>query len=436
MSEITIKFADYKIPDSIYKISNEQWKLIFDKLDKEYSNFDSIELLDNKITSLDDKNASFDDKTASLVSKITENIKSQITDNSDILIQNINKIHSIYNTNSSDKIIESITSTIQQTLEPINKLMFGIAEQKGTLGEALVENMIREDSRFDDAIIKDTSGISESCDRFLTWKSLKCLIEVKNKKIITTQDINKFERDIRSSIDSTMNINSAIFISLLTSKFPNKSHEPFQIEIINNIPVIYIHIINKKDISYALLCLEKIISHLNPVNSINETLMEYLKDYYNTLQIITGDISKDIKAREKEIKLMSQRYNVYLDKFEKISFIFNKYANTKVTNAINTETDVINIVTDVKKDLPATLDVKTTTSTASSASSILKIKIQSWIESSKNHIINTTDINKTFDSFKESLMYKELPYKDKKSLSKKKFSEIIKNINIKSIEHI
>ena len=130
---------------------------------------------------------------------------------------------------------------INTTLQPVIKFYGSKSstEEKGTAGEKFIYNILTTSDRYTDSVTEDMSGVAKHGDLFFKWKQIRCMIEIKNKQTLTNTDIEKFERDIDSSIISK-NINCAMFISLRTDLFPGKQRNLIQFDYRNNILVTYL----------------------------------------------------------------------------------------------------------------------------------------------------------------------------------------------------
>ncbi len=200
---------------------------------------------------------------------------------------------------------------IKLSLEPLNKMYNGTNNEKGVLGENVIKNFLENESRYETAKISDTSGQAHLGDIHFEWKKLKCLIEVKNKKQLKIEDMDKFINDIKFSYGCGK-INSALFISLHTSNFPNRSKEVMQLDFCNTLPIIYLHLVHMSDLHYALLCLENLIKIDTSQSDENKLLLNHFKDYYNLLNTLRDKSTKLITTKQKEL-LQEQKHLTLLN---------------------------------------------------------------------------------------------------------------------------
>jgi hypothetical protein len=204
---------------------------------------------------------------------------------------------------------------------------------KGAKGENRVQVLIKE--YYKNCSIQDTSGTSHSGDLLLTLQNidLRCLIEVKNKKIITEADINKFIHDIS---ECKNNINCALFISLITDNIPNKGN--FYVEIRNNMPVIYIYLFDPSSIKFAI----ETLSFLNlkfsqiPIEinrqELNTDTIELIYSEYTTLQQEASRIDCIIKNVEKQLHQLKLSKKNLNNRVEKISGYYSRHICMKPTD--------------------------------------------------------------------------------------------------------
>src|SRR5690606_23491181 len=107
----------------------------------------------------------------------------------------------------------------------------------------MVMNMLRKDRYVDNTERIENMTAGHKADIRFDWKSLKAIIEVKNKNILTKEDNLKFERDIVESLQSSDPVNCALFVSLKTNEFNfRRCHDNLQLDMYNGIPVIYLYL--------------------------------------------------------------------------------------------------------------------------------------------------------------------------------------------------
>ena len=206
---------------------------------------------------------------------------------------------------------------------------------KGVKGETIVQNILKK--KYEGSEIIDTSNISSSGDIKFNYKDLRCLIEIKNVKIIQTErDINKFNRDIR---EQKKDINCALFISLESVCIPNK--DSFHYERYQGLPVYYIAQ-NPIDLSieHAITDLmrrvkekreerEEEIHVSNITNGLKgETRKTFGKDLYVWKQKrkLNDELIKQHTNILKKLKVEEEKIN---KKIDEVNNYFDKYADSK-----------------------------------------------------------------------------------------------------------
>jgi hypothetical protein len=202
---------------------------------------------------------------------------------------------------------------------------------KGAKGENRVQEIAKE--YYKNCSIQDTSGTPHSGDLLLTLQNidLRCLIEVKNKKIITEVDINKFIYDIS---ECKNNINCALFISLISDNIPGKGN--FYVEIRNNMPVIYIYLFDPSSIKFAIETLaflnlkfsQTTSTELNRQELTSDTI-DLIYSEYTTLQQESSRIDFIIKNVEKQLHQLKLSKKNLNNRVEKISGYYNRHIRMK-----------------------------------------------------------------------------------------------------------
>lgn len=179
---------------------------------------------------------------------------------------------------------KNINAEINDIKTNINKFFKSDNNQTlGNLGEDYVYNYINKYFMMTDACIEKVNGLSNACDIFLNYKSLKCGIEVKNHSTtIKTDVIKRFsEVDIKND-----NYNCGIFISLKTS-FANVANiKHFDIKFYHNKPVIFLAetINNPEHIIIAVKLLDFIVSNNSKKGNEIESTIQTVKGYIQSLE--------------------------------------------------------------------------------------------------------------------------------------------------------
>ena len=186
-------------------------------------------------------------------------------------------------------------------LTPVAKFYSGSNSDKGNGGENIIHNILLSSENYNDAIIEDVSGQTASGDIYFAWRQLKCMIEVKNKKTITKEDMSKFERDV-TELSNNKKINCAMMISLQTNIFPSQTRNYIKLSIIENTPVIYSYLSNMNDIHYAISCLEQVVMSNAVANNRSIKMITYFLNYYEYMKLSQGNLEKTITNKQRELK--------------------------------------------------------------------------------------------------------------------------------------
>jgi len=191
-------------------------------------------------------------------------------------------------------ISRNVSNIIEEKLSPLTKLFnYESMAQKGEIGENQIIRILQEN--YNRAVIQNTSMTDAFGDIYFGHGDIKCLVEVKYKKIITAEDIKKFYRDIEVGALNGR-INCGIFISLVTENIPEKGH--CAVEISSECPVIFLgangtpHIIK-----YAMNILEYLLRLDNDKAPEIEQQTELIEKY----AMLLSEISKNVNSEKAKI---------------------------------------------------------------------------------------------------------------------------------------
>lgn len=188
---------------------------------------------------------------------------------------------------------------------------------KGKDGEQMVYQLISE--YFPISEIIDKSYEKHSCDLSCRIDKYTLLIEVKNKETITSNDVLKFERDIKTN--STSEYDGYLFVSMKEDvSIPNigKYHLSFTEE--DNKPVLYVtNIIQEPLLLYlGITILLETCKHLhknnNTENGISSeaqqerenTICQEFKNFLRQSYMFVHSVSHGTKNIEKSVKLLEE----------------------------------------------------------------------------------------------------------------------------------
>jgi hypothetical protein len=190
---------------------------------------------------------------------------------------------------------------ITELLKPVAKFYGGSNSEKGNGGENIIRDILLTSEHYNDSIIEDVSGQTASGDIYFQWRQLKCMIEVKNKKIITKEDMSKFERDV-IELSNSKRINCAMMISLQTNIFPSQTRNYIRLSIIENTPVIYSYLSHMNEIHYAISCLEQVVMSNAVANNRSIKMITYFLNYYEYMKLSQSNLEKTITNKQRELK--------------------------------------------------------------------------------------------------------------------------------------
>lgn len=232
-----------------------------------------------------------------------------------------------------------LQNSIIQKLEPITKFYGGSNIEKGNSGENSIREVLSTTDIYNNALIEDVSGIAGSGDIIFTFNNLKCLIEIKNKAKITTDDMDKFTRDVKQSKESGT-INCAMLLSLQSKQFPGRSRKLLQLDYISGTPVIYSYIPPPADgVHFAVVCLESALQPFTGNSEEHELLQKHFVDYYSNVIEMQKYFDQELKKKQKEIKTIN-KHLLHMNKLcEELSPVYTRITNSSQEDNPSPEDD-------------------------------------------------------------------------------------------------
>jgi hypothetical protein len=260
-NNITIENEIKQQISTIYREKIDNYKQDISKLKQDIENYN---------TNIDNiKNKMYDD----LLEKLNNKDK--------LWIERIDKQKNHYESllNDERKKREKLTMREQ------NSTIKGIDGEEFTLQEL--------NKRFPTAEIEDTHKQSNRGDFIIKTNNLHIMIENKNyARNVPKIEIDKFYNDMKVNAD----INAGIFVSL---KSGICKKEDFQLEIINEKPVIFLHkIINNIDNITKAVMLLTLICNKDCIDTDNKELLDKLTNFSPTLKRNLSKMKKSLKKHE------------------------------------------------------------------------------------------------------------------------------------------
>lgn len=186
---------------------------------------------------------------------------------------------------------------------------------KGVDGELFVEEYIRDKIRLNEDW--DISNISKdknhNSDLELTYKSIKCVIEVKNiKSKLSESNIRKFKEVYINSLEKEYT--SGIFVSLLSDFSIGTNVYDFCIQTVNNRHVIYLARV--KENPEKLIFAMEVLDQLNKINTSidNKMFIEMLNKQVRNYSNLYSEVNKSLSAI-KDMKAAIKDYQAEIVKF-------------------------------------------------------------------------------------------------------------------------
>lgn len=186
---------------------------------------------------------------------------------------------------------------------------------KGIEGELFVEEYIRDKIRLNEEW--DISNVSKdknhNSDLELTYKSIKCVIEVKNIKAkLSDSNIRKFKEVYINSIEKEYT--SGMFVSLLSDFSIGTNVYDFCIHSINDKHVIYLARV--KENPEKLIFAMEVLDQLNRINTRidNKMFIEMLNKQVKNYSNLYSEVNKSLAAI-KDMKTAIKDYQSEIVKF-------------------------------------------------------------------------------------------------------------------------
>jgi hypothetical protein len=209
---------------------------------------------------------------------------------------------------------------LRQSLDPILKFYQTTtnAVQKGENGENRVQKILV--SHYPAANIVDMSKVAHSGDMFFEHMGIKCMVEVKNKKVISLSDIEKFHNDVNSQEGK---INCALFISILSPNIPHKGD--FCIEI-HGIPCLYMHMYDDKSMKVAVESMRSIV-HTGGEEKDQSTadIITTIFNGFKTTRLEKSRLQKVVRVLFAQIETTKITINNLTSQMSLVSELYKKY---------------------------------------------------------------------------------------------------------------
>jgi len=190
---------------------------------------------------------------------------------------------------------------------------------KGIEGELFVEEYIRDKIKLNEkwCINNISKDGNHNSDLELIYKSIKCVIEVKNIKAkLSESNIRKFKEVYINSIEKEYT--SGIFVSLISDYGNSSGVYDFCIQTINNRHVIYLSRV--KENPEKLIFAMEILDQLNKIKTgldnkmLVELLNKQIKNYGNLYSEVNKSLSA-IRDMKKSIKDYQTEIITFIEEF-------------------------------------------------------------------------------------------------------------------------
>lgn len=157
---------------------------------------------------------------------------------------------------------------ISARLEPVERIFNSqTSSTKGRLTEEFIAEYLTTGAH-SNGIVRYTAKTGGMGDLWYTTAAgITILIEIKNKRYITTEDIQKFDRDVTTAY-AAQEIAGAMFISLDAQRFPNLPSMPINYRMVAGCPTIYAYIDHAERIDQCIQTLQCCITHGQTVSAV------------------------------------------------------------------------------------------------------------------------------------------------------------------------
>lgn len=199
--------------------------------------------------------------------------------------------------------IESELAKISARLEPVERIFNSPASStKGRLTEEFIAQYLSTGSHCN-AIVRYTAKTGGMGDIWYTTATgITILIEIKNKRCITSEDIQKFDRDVQHAYEAH-DIAAAMIVSLDAQRFPNLPSAPINYRMVSGCPTVHAYIDCVERIDQCIQTLCCIVEHGQRVDYVQYHIAtqqetDRLAEYAALKKILTAlDNSREVIYR-------------------------------------------------------------------------------------------------------------------------------------------
>ncbi len=303
--------------DEMGKINKTDEMDEIDEMDENENKVNEMDEKDNNENKVNKKDSDYETSSYKVnqINKVTkDNEKKDISHNDKLLIE----------LNTS---INELKDKTEKYIKPLIEFHHGGVE-KGKNAELVVKTLFEDNFKMSKII--DLSDKGKAGDLIVYIDSIGILVEVKNKSVVSTEDINKFYLDIETNQEE-FNLNCGIFISHKTHKFPNVSHDKIYIETkkIGNkaIPVMFLYLDSHQSFLFGVKSLVNLARNVKDVNKDIYLNCNVIKKSYSVHKSNYDFIEEQIKGKNKEIKVLTKQLEEIKKILKDMNFIINKNAD-------------------------------------------------------------------------------------------------------------
>lgn len=190
----------------------------------------------------------------------------------------------------NNKTLDTVNATITQ----MSQYYVGGNITKGNLGEQKIMDILN--NRYPNAQMKDCSGIPHSGDIQFVLGKLNLMIEIKNKKTIVADDIQKFMRDMHEN-DTC----AGLFVSLATNAISGYT-DTIRLDYYLGKPCVYVYFTGA-DIIYTAISILYNLAHQQQLGAHqSDLIVNHFKNSFQFLNDLIASFDKQIILIHKQLR--------------------------------------------------------------------------------------------------------------------------------------
>jgi hypothetical protein len=207
--------------------------------------------------------------------------------------------------------VESELAKISARLEPVERIFNSQSSStKGRLTEEFIMQYLSTGQHCNSTVryTAKTGGMGDIW--YTTASGITILIEIKNKRCVTTEDIQKFDRDVQQAYQA-QEIMAAMIISLDAIRFPNLPSAAINYRMVGGCPTVHAYVDSVERIDQCIQTLCCIIEHGRRVdyiqfNCATQQETDRLAEYAALKKILTALDNSRASIQQRMLYLAAQ----------------------------------------------------------------------------------------------------------------------------------